>query len=1094
MKHLSQFSTLLLVGLACVALPAVSNAQTAGDTFGMEASADDITGGAGAVYSWNGAGGITNDGSDSPGGNGSGALTTWTNFTNNNAITNPGLVNNIPGGGTNDTAIITFNDNEDGNPSIDIDLNGQSIFLDSLIFDEIAGNGDGNFIDSGGTSVIHITNQLLYEPGGNREIDFSVLIDAGLFDAAANTVNILNNAAANGNLDFRNGQTQSWAQGANDTIIYNSGNGTNARNTFLAIGNDSSTGTYLAGTVRMEHATEVIGINPFNQSGFLQFQAVNDDDAGIEIERLEVAAGNNPGEGNEQFIRLDETGGVLRLDVNDLVFEAAAINVRSQDTQSNSLRINQNLFLTGGTSISTFGYRASNMLRTEFQNGAVFRSLSTSEPNARDAEFRFSGNGQTRFLASAGASVASSTVHIADRHSVSLAATNGALGTNLVVNVQQAGQLFLNAANTAPTISTITVQSFGALVGDMTGATSIGTIGSGAQIQLATNAIYDDRGAGPAVTTANVGVETLFNGLDGVNETITFDGTTPFRGAAFTDDTGNNWRGTLTDTDGDLDIIVTGVLRNGVNNLTLRANGGGDAPILNAASGTVNFHLQGGSIQFRTNGGTGLAGNWNTINVMGADTNGNGQINLDNTHDNLFRWAKQAAGDTGLIADANQTINIGPAVRFQPRNNASNAMQGTANFLRDSVLQQDQGLGTNPPTTQDPDVLSAGNINLLEGSFLAVNGNDRFGGGATYNVTPGAKMILVGDRDLTTLFATVGGSIGGVLNGAVTDFDFILDSGGADNHVGLVLGEGRGVAGRSNGNVDFVAAMPDVTAGGGVTSVNLRSPMVTTETNDLPSTNPFFRTFDVNNNLNLPGVHLEVNPVGSYSIHHGDARYDLDYFTMAGIVRLDGALTTLGSARVSNGRLLVGDGAGDTLTVEGDLAFNSTIGQNDQQEFQQGTVTVGGDIIVNESGGVGTRFENGIATGDNNNINQLLIDADATDGSDAGLIAGLINGTMAGGTNGIQVNNNGVLHIQMAGLDTAHNPSGGIVTLNQRITSNQTVFQAGTGAIAATARINDQNAGNPVVTYNLADTRITQDSILRLDEQSASVVRAQINL
>ncbi|MEM7147856.1 MAG: hypothetical protein AAF591_22325, partial [Verrucomicrobiota bacterium] len=46
----------------------------------------------------------------------------------------------------------------------------------------------------------------------------------------------------------------------------------------------------------------------------------------------------------------------------------------------------------------------------------------------------------------------------------------------------------------------------------------------------------------------------------------------------------------------------------------------------------------------------------------------------------------------------------------------------------------------------------------------------------------------------------------------------------------------------------------------------------------------------------------------------------------------------------------------------------------------------------------------------------------------------------------------------------------------------------------ATARINDQNAGNPVVTYNLADTRITQDSILRLDEQSASVVRAQINL
>ncbi|MEM7148081.1 MAG: hypothetical protein AAF591_23460, partial [Verrucomicrobiota bacterium] len=569
---------------------ATSFAQVTGDTFGMEASADDITGGAGAIYSWNGAGGITNDGSDSPGGNGSGALTTWTNFTNNNAITNPGLVNNIPGGGTNDTAIITFNDNEDGNPAIDVDLNGQDVFLDSLIFDEIGGNGDGNFINSGGTASpanFHITNQLIYEPGGNREIDFSILIDAGLFDAAANTVNIQTNAAANGNLDFRNGQVQGWAQGANDTIIYNSGNGTNARNTFLAVGNDSSTGTYLAGTLRMEHATEVIGINPFNQSGFLQFQAVNDDDAGIEIERLEVAAGNNPGEGNEQFIRLDETGGVLRLDVNDLVFEAAAMNVRSQDTQSTSLRINQNLFLTGGTSISTFGYRASNMLRTEFQNGAVFRSLSTTEPNARDAEFEFSGNGQTRFLASAGASVASSTVHIADRHSVNLAATNGALGTNLTVNIKQAGQLYITDGAAPATISTITVQSFGALVGDMATATSIGTIGSGAQIQLAQNAIYDDTGGGPAVTTANVGVETLFRGLNGNNDNVTFDGTTAFRGAAFTDDTSNNWRGTLTDTDGDLDIIVTGVLRNGVNNLTLRANGGGDAPILNAASGTV---------------------------------------------------------------------------------------------------------------------------------------------------------------------------------------------------------------------------------------------------------------------------------------------------------------------------------------------------------------------------------------------------------------------------------------------------------------------------------------------------------------------------
>ncbi|MEM8953515.1 MAG: hypothetical protein AAGD22_05125 [Verrucomicrobiota bacterium] len=1073
--------------------PALLQAQITGDTFSMLADSVDTTGGPGAIYSWNGANGITNDGSDSAGGNGSGSLTTWNNLTNNNPITNPGLVNNIPGGGTNDTAIITFNDAEDGNPVIQIDLNGQDVFLDSLIFDETGGNSDADFVNSGGTlQNFHITNQLIYEPGGGREIDFFVLIDAGLFDPSANTVNILNNAnPGTGNLDFRNNQTQSWVQGANDTIVYNSGDSSSNASTFVAAGNDDSTGTYLAGTLRLENAGEVIGIDPFSsQQGFIEFSAPNDDDAGIEMERLEIAAGSAPGTGSFQLIRLNRTGGggtFYRLDVNDLSLEAPIMNVRSQQVQNTSLRINQNFFLSGGTSISTFQYRVGNMLRTEFQNGAVFRSLSTTEPNARDAEFEFSGNGQTRFLASAGASVASSTVHIADRHSLSLLATSGALGTNLTVNVKQGGQLFLNAANTAPTISTITVQSFGALVGDMTGATSIGTIGSGAQIQLATNAIYNDRsGAGPAVTTANVGVETLFSGLDGNNQTLEFNGTTPFRGAAFTDDTANNWRGTLTDTDGDLNILGTGVLRNGVNNLTIRGNGS-DAPVFNPASGTVNVQLFGGSLQFRTNGTDGLDGTWNVINVMGADTNGDGQINLDHTHDNLFRWAKQNIADTGSIASANQTINIGPGVRFQPRNNASNAMQGTANFLRDSVLQQDQALG-------DPDVLTAGNINLLEGSFLAVNGDDRFGGGATYNVTPGAKMILVGDRNLDTLFTTVGGTFGGALNGAVTDFDFILDSGAADDHTGLVLGEGRGVAGRANGNVDFMAAMPDVTAGLGVTSVNIRAPMVTTETNDLPTTNPFFRTFDVNNNLSLSGVHLEVNPVGSYSIHNGSARYELEYFTMAGTVSLDGSATTLGSARVSNGRLVVGASGSPSLTVEGDLIYDATIGPNDQQEFLQGTVAVGGDIIINQSGGIATRFENGIATADNSNLSQLLIDADNTNGTDDGLIQGLINGTMAQGPNGIQVNDNGIARIQLNGLDTNNNPGQGIYTLNQRFTSNQTVFQSGNNSFAATLRVNDTTAGNPAVTYNLTDVRINQDKILRIDTQSNAFVQAQINL
>ncbi|MEM7147676.1 MAG: PEP-CTERM sorting domain-containing protein [Verrucomicrobiota bacterium] len=1023
--------------------------------------------------------------------------------------------------------------------------------LNTLSITEGANNGDLRIASSAaGTSTILMQNEgIVQYTGGNRAIDIDTSVDFGAANVGADTIRILNNTDGQqltfGGDSANNGATagNSLTQGAGDTLQLG-GRGVVAFDHSILDGP-----AVFNGTVESNLGREQTNVLPWTGTETLRFRAeATENDAEIEIQNLIIntpsstPAGwvsdlpiNNQVDGSQAAIRIERVGnGVAQLDIGTYNQNTDLLNLRGLEGGRNSRMVVRDTLNFDADGNGTATLRFFNV--PEF---GTFAPL-----NQNNLTLNITGNGSFR-PQSATASTGSGTINLTNGATIFQNSVGG-LGSNHTVDVGRGSAFRINPnmVGNAASISSTIVRDGGyfSLQNNSAPLTAadFGTVGSGTRIQIAPGAIIDERtllnNGGVGTTELPSLAGQLFLGLQGTNTTEVIDGLGSdtnqlFRGIGIGNGGGNNLRGTYQagGSFNSLDFRITGMPNNGESTIfrgLQNATGvvATDEPIfdvIGAAASTVNFEVtRESNLQFRTvsnsltaSGGTrstqGLGGNWDVMNINGSDTDNNGVVDIEYTHETvaIFRRSPRVAPGAnpelldysgGTLVTSGQIVNINAGIRLADANvnqavSTANAIRGTVNINENAVLWLTQN-------DNDLDSYSSGIFNINEGGILRINNASRLGGGATYNSSPGARLLADADLNFTTLMAKNAGT-------NITDFTIDLSAATDDDFTGINLGNGQGINGSAARNNDINTA--NVGTGLNVitssaASVNLRSAILHTETNDLPSGNPFIRQLRIDGNLEMPNTDVHINvegagpvatgiPTAGYVFISGADRTDLKYTDAAGFVFLNG-LSTAQNMVVHNGNLRVGNNAGEgpgganaELTLSGDLTLHGDgIGPNNQHEFLSGNVNVAGVIDINPSGNIGTRYVGGITT-TNNELGRLVIDAN--DGAvDQGLIDGLANDTMAQGTDGIRLNNRSSIQILYTAAGGAGSP-GTLFDINQTFTSN---MQNGQFNSADNGLIQINETSTTLGTVNFNDIQVNDGRSFRINENGGAVARANI--
>ncbi|MDF1751242.1 MAG: Ig-like domain-containing protein [Verrucomicrobiales bacterium] len=605
------------------------------------------------------------------------------------------------------------------------------------------------------------------------------------------------------------------------------------------------------------------------------------------------------------------------LSVTNLSLNSDVLNYRSQDSTSTRI-IADNLVLNHG----------GNAVRINIVDwGRVFVNQQIS--GDLNADLIFSGNGSIDIAAAVTTARSGNT--IIEGGTVRVLGNLTSLGTGTII-VKAGATLDLGADQTSvyADLPTIIVEAGGAIVGDLRGyqISDFGEVGSGKLVQLSEGAIWNSR-LGVDITAIGIsGLERdLYRGTQGATEVIDLNavGMELFKGVAFTGDSDNNFRGTITGQSGqDLEIEV---LSHGSSSLTsvVRWDNTPGVITLNTGAGTdVNVTLRNSGIDVYTRGGEGLGsnGNWTVMNITG-DT-------AESTQNNHVILRKAAPTDTGYHVGDGQILNISNArLNLASATGSGNAgdtihPNGIVNIKSGGVLYLDD------------DFLTQGIFNIEAGGIVWINAATRLDAGtATFNFAEGATLMIDNDLDPT-------GKTNFLAALSAKGINIVFNDADADTLVGgIVLSDNATLTGRGSGSNDYGSDISFISDSvtDGQASVTFIAAEVTQADGDA---NVDLR-LDLNGDVILPNVAVQIGQVGGAPVTVVDANGSMNQYQVVpgGIIDFQGTNVVLGDVTVESGRLHQGDGDGDTFT-----ATSLTHHSGETSVFTRGTVSITNDVTV----------------------------------------------------------------------------------------------------------------------------------------------------
>lgn len=615
------------------------------------------------------------------------------------------------------------------------------------------------------------------------------------------------------------------------------------------------------------------------------------------------------------------------------------------------------------------------------------------------------------------------------------------------------------------------VRSFNGITGNLTNAVYSG---AGQNIVFERDAVLGPISGGAGPTRSELTNGLLWQALTGNDQVVTDigdDGVGIFQGVAFNPlvhngtavgfqdsngiaDSVGGFHGSLTARAGvDLEVLVASNTRFSEYDTTFAQ--------LHSTTGVANFrgpkelHLE----------GTSSAGAWQgsvtIINRIGED--GSGADNSQNR--SILR-----IGGTDGIADG-QTVNV---------THGRIILEDTAAIDPGATLNVGQGalLDFAASSSAAP---AAGDVNILPGGGILWNNSQLFNisGSSEWTVAPGTILVLDGDQNLD-LPALQGGDA--TNPNLAASMDWVLQDADADIISGapLRLGQGRRITGFASSSADLQATSTDVQALDGVDFVIFAAVQRIAANNSGGSTTAQTLSFD--NRVFLPDTDLQIGDLGTFETVVGSTSLDTrrEVVAQTGLVRLDGVDNVIRNIDVVAGRLVVGDGVGDSLTVTNDVVFDSITGTSSQQ-FLEGNITVGGNIVVNASG------RNPQDTGGLETSALFLISAASSSPGGVDIADGLQDrlrdGTLALGADGIRLHDFSLLQLTLQG------PAGGeVLEIDQTITiansGADTFYRNASGTTTdRTIVVSMAEAavtGLPNIHFN--DIRLLDGSDFRIDE------------
>lgn len=851
---------------------------------------------------------------------------TWTKV-GGGASTFPGQT------GTTDTATVNFVSTS-GTQTPQINLAGGTFSLGSLTITEGSNTANGHFTSSAGTATL-TAQQIIYSSGGS-----TINFDSSVRLSSSSLITINNTSGSE--LKFDGAMI-----GSNYTLSGDS-------SLRFSLPQVNITGKVTHSIARIENSMTP-GIDSTNKTTFIGLGG----ETGT-IGTLALAA--------DDWIHLDRSGGTGTdlLNVTTLSLETARGGIYGVDGTLNEMTI-QNIAINNGGNAAEL--RLDNLMTATVSGGIT-----------GSGAFTKSGTGQLR-IAGSSARTDANTIN----GGIIRLDGSGGLGSGMTT-VNAGAALEINALQA--TFPKVTVNAFGALVGNMTNAVYSGV---NKNVTLNNNAVFRaTAGSTPTRTQLGIAGQSLFYAINSVTDGNNFNDTgadsNVFKGAAFTSLSPDGYRGTLTVSDAGRDLEILLLQIDKVNGQRLRMEAGGSSrtvPTLNSATGVVNIRQMSSGLILETNGSDALAGNWTTLNILG-DSPAHG-------FDNILLLQRNTTADTVAIVPVAKTVNISNArLDYQDAAGIGNVIQGTANIQNNGVLYLNNITSGVEAAT--------GTFNIQSGGVVFLKRTDFLDQGATFNFSAGMKLILDANINVNT---------NPNLAAAIKKSDILLDDTTVVITGSMAMGEGRRISGRLNGDSTISASSGAIVADAGVQQVIFSAPTAVTETST------FVRQLDIKNNISMANTDIRIGSTTNYTTLDGSDRTEFYSAAQTGNVKLDGQ-TVVRNLFVDAGGLIVGDETADSLTVSGNVALNSTTG-NGAQQFNAGTVSVSGNIIVN-SGAVGDGT---------NNVRQLYINADSA--ASNGLLTGLQNGTMALGAEGIRINDFGLVTLDLPG-------AVGGMDINQRFT------------------------------------------------------------